>query len=76
MEAVIIAKGTGHTTPKGKKKKPVQRLRNLKRYTMKTTRIIDIEDSFAEKIKVVECCKIGPITNENFCPNCGKKVKK
>ena len=27
-------------------------------------------------LEVTECCKIGPITNENYCPNCGKKIIK
>jgi hypothetical protein len=25
---------------------------------------------------VTDCCGIGPITNENYCPNCGKKITK
>ena len=31
------------------------------------------EDSFYEIIKT-KCCGIGPITDENFCPNCGRKI--
>lgn len=26
------------------------------------------------EILATECCKVGPITNEKFCPNCGKKI--
>ena len=37
----------------------------------------DYEDHFFEvKYKQVSCCKIEPITNENYCPNCGKKILK
>ena len=37
----------------------------------------DYEDHFFEvKYKQVSCCKIAPITNENYCPNCGKKILK
>ena len=39
-----------------------------------TTRVIAIPDDFVGYIDVVECCKTGPITKENFCPNCGKKI--
>jgi len=30
---------------------------------------------FTEIIKT-KCCGIAPITNENYCPNCGRKIKK
>ncbi len=37
----------------------------------------DYEDHFFEvKYKQVSCCKISPITNENYCPNCGNKILK
>ena len=37
----------------------------------------DYEDHFFEvKHKQVSCCKIAPIANENYCPNCGKKILK
>ena len=37
----------------------------------------DYEDHFFEvKYKQVSCCKIAPITNENYCPKCGKKILK
>ena len=37
----------------------------------------DYEDHFFEvKYKQVSCCKIALITNENYCPNCGKKILK
>ncbi len=26
--------------------------------------------------EVTSCCKMGPITRENYCPNCGKKIIK
>ena len=42
--------------------------------TQSTTLIKD-EDEFIECI-VTACCKIGPITSENYCPQCGKKITK
>ena len=32
-----------------------------------------IDDLFGNKItyKQTSCCKIAPISNENYCPNCG-----
>ena len=37
----------------------------------------DCEDHLFEiKYKQVSCCKIAPITDENYCPNCGKKILK
>ena len=37
----------------------------------------DYEDHFFEvKYKQVSCCKISPITDENYCPKCGKKILK
>jgi len=41
-----------------------------------TTKIIRQEDYFMDYIDVTECCKIGPITNENYCPKCGKQIIK
>lgn len=41
-----------------------------------TTRIVKEEDDFIGCIDVTECCKIGPITNENYCPKCGKQIIK
>ena len=37
-----------------------------------------IDDLFCNKIiyKQTSCCKIAPITNENYCPNCGNKILK
>lgn len=45
----------------------------------KTTELIsELEDYFGLKtnIKKTKCCGIAPITNENYCPNCGRKIKK
>tara|TARA_R100000541_G_scaffold39136_1_gene46985 strand:- start:10857 stop:11120 length:264 start_codon:yes stop_codon:yes gene_type:complete len=37
----------------------------------------DYQDHFFEvKYKQTSCCKIAPITNENYCPNCGNKILK
>ena len=34
------------------------------------------DDVFNMVYKQVSCCKIAPITDENYCPNCGKKILK
>lgn len=39
-----------------------------------TTTIIHVDDNFVGQIPVTECCKIGPIINDNFCPGCGKRI--
>ncbi len=49
----------------------------LKQTGVGTCFLEDYEDHFFEvKYKQVSCCKISPITNENYCPNCGKKILK
>jgi hypothetical protein len=37
-----------------------------------------IDDLFGNEItyKQTSCCKIAPITNEKYCPNCGNKILK
>ena len=40
------------------------------------TTIVTKHEDFVGWIKVTKCCKIGPITNENNCPNCGKRIIK
>ena len=45
----------------------------------KTTElIIEKEDYYGclTNITKTKCCGIAPITNENFCPNCGRKIIK
>ena len=34
------------------------------------------DDVFNMVYKQVTCCKIAPITDENYCPKCGKKILK
>lgn len=34
------------------------------------------DDFYQTDVSVTSCCKIGPITSENYCPNCGKKIVK
>ena len=34
------------------------------------------DDVFNMWYKQVSCCKIAPITDENYCPKCGKKILK
>lgn len=46
-------------------------------YQNNTTKIIKIEDDYfgnSITLDATECCKVNPITNENYCPNCGKKI--
>jgi len=41
-----------------------------------TTKLIKEKDSLAGEVYLTECCRIGPITSENYCDHCGKKIKK
>ncbi len=45
---------------------------------LNTTKIISVKDTLCDGIEfdidVTECCKIGPITTEKYCSNCGKKI--
>ena len=44
-----------------------------------TELITEKEDVFSgcfSEITKTKCCRIAPITNENYCPNCGRKIKK
>ena len=34
------------------------------------------DDMFDIDCYVTGCCGVGPITNENYCPNCGVKIEK
>lgn len=40
------------------------------------TKKIQIHEEFVGYIWVTECCKRGPITDEKFCPYCGRKIIK
>lgn len=40
------------------------------------TKLIVWKEDFTPDYDVTECCEVGPITNENFCPKCGKKIKR
>lgn len=33
-------------------------------------------DGFAFEMDITSCCKIGPITSENYCSKCGAKIKR
>lgn len=41
-----------------------------------TTKVINVPDELVGRIDLVECCKIGPITNENYCAKCGAKIER
>lgn len=36
-------------------------------------KLITSDDGFIS-CDITECCKIGPITDENYCPRCGNKI--
>jgi hypothetical protein len=38
--------------------------------TLKTVNV----DEISAEMQVTGCCGIGPIINENYCSNCGKKI--
>ena len=41
----------------------------------KTCKVVnDNDDEFP--CDVTTCCGVGPITRENYCPNCGAKIEK
>lgn len=43
----------------------------------KTTELITEQEDYYGSITNItktKCCGIAPITNENFCPNCGRKI--
>lgn len=57
-----------------------QYLRNI---IVGTTKIVEVEDRsifFMTSVQgpvlidVTECCNIGPISSENYCPHCGKRI--
>lgn len=54
----------------------IQKLRDLIAGTTKVV-VVD-DDTFGPDevyaIPVVECCKIGPIFEEKYCPKCGKRI--
>ena len=43
-----------------------------------TELITEMDDLYGIDIPIeitkTKCCEIAPITNENFCPNCGRKI--
>ena len=49
----------------------------LKQTGVSTCFLEDVtDDVFNMWYKQVSCCKIAPITDENYCPKCGKKILK
>jgi hypothetical protein len=42
--------------------------------TTKVKELPGVINDALESITVTECCEIGPITRENYCPTCGKKI--
>ena len=39
-----------------------------------TTSLIEDKSDLFGSITVTACCQIGPIVNENYCPNCGREI--
>lgn len=53
--------------------------RKLRDLIVGTTKVVVIgDDTFGPDesyaVPVVECCKIGPIFDECYCPRCGKRI--
>lgn len=41
-----------------------------------TCTLLEREDVMFGKYKLTSCCKQGPVTQENYCPNCGAKIER
>lgn len=48
----------------------------IKEENEKTTFLLNSDDIGLGGINITACCRIGPITNEKYCPNCGSKIVK
>ena len=49
----------------------------VKRKRFAPVSIIQIKDKdFGETITVVDCCRIGPIVDEKYCPKCGRRIER
>jgi len=44
------------------------------RFDNYTTEIIQQEYDWEGTIDIVECCEIGPIIDEKYCPECGRRI--
>jgi len=43
--------------------------------SQRTCELEEIEDDLLKyKFMQTSCCKIAPIVNENYCPNCGSRI--
>ena len=40
----------------------------------KSTELITKNEGSFYQETITKCCGIGPITSENFCPNCGREI--
>ncbi|MFA5299340.1 MAG: hypothetical protein WC389_14210 [Lutibacter sp.] len=58
--------------------KEIDGINGLDQNVVNETKIVEINKEWLAgiiyKVTVTECCKIGPITNEKYCPECGKKI--
>jgi hypothetical protein len=52
----------------------IKLIRSL-RWKTKIITELDEKDFFGY-IDLTDCCKIGPIIDENYCPNCGRLIIK
>jgi len=41
-----------------------------------TCKLVPHEDVMFSNYNFTDCCKQGPITKENYCPNCGAKIER
>ena len=44
--------------------------------SLPTCTLLEREDVMFGKYKLTSCCKQGPVTQENYCPNCGAKIER
>jgi hypothetical protein len=55
------------------KEELIELFKNTSMDKAKETELIESDDGMI-KCNIVKCCKIGPIINENYCPECGNKI--
>ena len=46
---------------------------NINTHIVKTTKLVK-NDTWPFECNITNCCGVGPITNEKYCPECGKKI--
>lgn len=54
----------------------VKELKLIAKYKQRSTTTVINEMFMDDYYLVTKCCGIGPITKENYCPECGRKIIK